>query len=54
MPTDWQGWRTIATRSAKACYFDEDETDELIVQIEMIRGSNNGTESDAEGSECRL
>ena len=36
MPTEWQGWRTIATRSAKACYCDDDGTEESDVQRVMF------------------
>jgi hypothetical protein len=43
VPAEWQGCRTIVTRSAKACYCDDDGTEELDVQIEIARKSGNGT-----------
>ena len=43
VPTEWQGRRTIVTCSAKPCYCDDDGTEELDVQIEIVRKSGNGT-----------
>ena len=43
VPTEGQGRRTIVTRSAKACYCDDDGTEQLGVQIEIVRKSGNGT-----------
>jgi hypothetical protein len=53
MPTEWQGRWTVATPSVKACYCDDNGTEESGSQIEMIRESGNGTQKDAEGNGCK-
>ncbi len=44
----------MATASAKACYCDDDGTEESDVQIEIIRERGDGTQMDAGGNGCGI
>jgi len=53
VPTEWQWKWTGTTPSAKACYCDDNETEESGVQIEIIRESGNGMQKNAKGNVCQ-